>query len=94
MGENLELNPKEAILWFLIAHPDKTPITMWDLDDNRYLLYIEEDGIPAEENHNDPYYVIHKDGFGIFRYSSADDPDLVFAATQKQPVTTRKGDQA
>ena len=89
MGENIILNPAEVLFWFVNLHPDKEPITMWDMGD-RYLLYVGEKGIPEDANFNDPYYEIYKDGAAIFRFSSMGDPDLFFATIKKTPVMTRK----
>lgn len=92
MGDEIiTLNPKEAIIWFLSTHPDMKPITMWDLDEDRYLLYVEQPGIKPEDDFNDPYYTIDKHGFAILRFVPAGELELFGSATKKKPVMTRKG---
>lgn len=87
----MELNPKEALVVFVETHPDWEPITMWNYDANRCLLYAKDKNFKGDVDYNDPYFLIDKKTGVAMRHSSMEDFDKFSAAIDSTPLAKLKG---
>lgn len=87
----VELNPKEALVVFVETHADWEPITMWNYDENSYLLYAKDKNFKGDVDYNDPYFLIDKKTGIAIRHSSMEDFEKFSAATDSKPLARLKG---
>lgn len=87
----VELNPKEALVVFVETHEQWEPITMWDYDNNSYLLCAKDKNFKGDVNYNDPYFLIDKKSGIAMRHSSMEDFDKFSVAINSKPLAQLKG---
>lgn len=90
MPENVKMNPAEALIVLEHNRPDLKVGTMWDYDENHYLIYVIEKGFENKVNYNDPYYLVSKSSPFVERVSSMEDFDKFSRAINSEPLAKRK----